>query len=153
MDRNDICSIVQVLDGTYRTAMKEVAAQAQEIKTMKDTIDSDKNAGIPIDALHVACRERDQAKKHIREIALTLDPHDSGAPDEGVVWLTKNYVKNVAESLAAKDRIISEQAAVIERARECIRQHGQCGWECNWCDLAESLAALPAPKPDQEPKL
>lgn len=97
-----------------------LAAQAQEIKTMKDIIDSDKKAGIPIDALHVACRERDQAKKHIREIALALDPHDSGAPDEGVVWLTENYVKNTTEMLAAKDRLLAEQERVAKQMSECL---------------------------------
>lgn len=39
---------------------------------------------------------------------------------------------------------LSKYEGVVLIAKECVRQHGLCGWECNWCDLSDALTSLEA---------
>lgn len=39
---------------------------------------------------------------------------------------------------------------VVGKSREAVRQHGQCGWECVWCDVSDALAVHDANKGEGE---
>ena len=47
---------------------------------------------------------------------------------------------------ASIQRLCAAKEKVIEAAKEAVRQHGQCGWDCSWCDVQDALSELEAAK-------
>ncbi len=113
------------------------AAQAQEIKTLREERDMFQRQAID----HGVRREKSEEdvenwKNHSEALDKSMDAY-----------------LQMPEQIAAKDRIISEQAVVIERAREYWneskpKEHWQYTNAGGLLDAA--LAALPAPQPAQE---
>ena len=154
----ELCGSVEHENDTVDVC-KKLAAQAQEIKTLTEKLSMKTN----VDHLHcttLTCVADELARinasggkgsgfwkpRAIKAEALIVDLQKSQSE-------IINSLNNANASLAAKDRIISEQAAVIERARDYWneskpKEHWQYTNAGGLLDAA--IAALPAPQPAQD---
>lgn len=96
-------------------------------------------------------KRADQAEAQVAELTRALEPFAIAHERNTQGKVTLHHFRMAHEALASLPQSLKLRAerdaardAVVEAAREAVKQHGQCGWECSWCDVADALARLAA---------